>query len=341
MRNNLLQIAFLSLLLLIINGSHEGQFRASGRFRPAFRELPPYLQEDTRWADSITASLSLEEQIAQMIMIWAYSNQGPDHERAVLRQISKYKVGGILFFQGEPREQVRLTNRYQEASEVPLLIAMDGENGPGMRLRNTMTYPSMMSLGAISDNRLIYTMGQDIAAQFRRLGVQMNFAPVADINNNPFNPVIGTRSFGEQRENVAEKVVAYMQGMQEERLLVAAKHFPGHGDTGGDSHHSLPVIPYGMDRLDSLELFPFRYAIEHGLTGMMVAHLQVPALDSREKRPTTLSRSAITGLLRERMGFTGLIITDALNMKGISEYYAAGEREVEAVKAGNDILLMP
>lgn len=341
MRYNLLQIAFLSLLFLVINGSHEGQFRLSEVDLPELRQLPPYMQEDTRWADSITALLSLEDQIAQMIMIWGYSNQGPEHEKSVLRQISRYRVGGILFFQGEPAEQVRLTNRYQDASEVPLLIAMDGENGPGMRLGNTMTYPSMMSLGAVSDNRLIYSMGQDIATQFRRLGVQMNFAPVADINNNPFNPVIGTRSFGEQRENVSDKVVAYMQGMQEERLLVAAKHFPGHGDTGSDSHQSLPVIPYGMDRLDSLEFFPFRQAIDRGLTGIMVAHLQVPALDPRENRPTTLSRPAITELLREQMGFNGLIITDALNMKGISEFYDAGEQEVEAVRAGNDILLMP
>lgn len=341
MRNNLLQIAILSLLFLGFNGSHEGQFRLPETFVPASRQMPPYYQENTRWVDSIMESLSLEEQIAQMIMIWAYSNQGPEHERSVLRQISKDKVGGILFFQGEPLKQARLTNRYQEASEVPLLIAMDGENGPGMRLRNTMTYPSMMTLGAIGDNQLIYTMGQDVASQFKRLGVQMNFAPVADINNNRFNPVIGTRSFGEQRENVAEKVVAYMQGMQEGRLLVAAKHFPGHGDTGSDSHHSLPVIPYDMQRLDSLELYPFREAIDRGLTGIMVAHLQVPALDSREQRPTTLSRPTITGLLREQMGFTGLIITDALNMKGISEFYGVGEREVEAVKAGNDILLMP
>ena len=341
MRNKLLQIAFLSLLFLVVNGSHEGQFRMVEAFLPASRQQPPYLQEESRWADSITASLSLEEQIAQMVMIWGYSNQGPEHEKSVLRQISRYKVGGILFFQGDPLKQARLINRYQEASAVPLLIAMDGENGPGMRLSNTMTYPSMMSLGAINDNRLIHTMGQDVAAQFRRLGVQMNFAPVADINNNPFNPVIGTRSFGEQRENVAEKVVAYMEGMQEGRLLVAAKHFPGHGDTGSDSHRSLPLIPYARERLDSLELFPFRQAIDRGLTGIMVAHLQVPALDPREKRPTTLSRPAITGLLREQMGFTGLIITDALNMRGISESYGPGEMEVEAVKAGNDVLLMP
>ena len=341
MRNNPLQIAFLSLLFLIFSGSHQGRFVHPDYFEPAFPEIPPFLEGDHAWADSLLQTLSLEEQIAQMIMIWGYSNQGPAHERSVLRQISRYEIGGILFFQGDPLEQARLTNRYQEATEIPLIIAIDGENGLGMRLSNTLTYPSMMTLGAISDNSLIYKMGSDIAKQCRRLGVQMNFAPVADINNNPANPVIGTRSFGEDRRNVSEKVVAYMKGMQDQHLLVAAKHFPGHGDTGSDSHYSLPVIPYGMDRLDSLELYPFREAIDHGLTGIMVAHLQVPAIDPRENRATTLSQPAISALLQDRMDFQGLVITDALNMRGISNFFEPGDREVEAVKAGNDILLMP
>ena len=259
----------------------------------------------------------------------------------MIRQISRYNIGGILFFQGEPIKQARLTNRFQSASKVPLLIAIDGENGLGMRLKNTITYPPMMTLGAISDNSLIYRLGDQMADQFKRLGVHMNFAPVADINNNPSNPVIGTRSFGEDRRNVSDKVIAFMKGMQDRGLLVAAKHFPGHGDTGTDSHRTLPVIPYEMSRLDSLELYPFREAIRRGLTGIMVAHLQVPALDQRENRATTLSRPAITGLLKEQLDFRGLIITDALNMKGLSNFFETGVREVEAVKAGNDILLMP
>jgi beta-glucosidase-like glycosyl hydrolase/CubicO group peptidase (beta-lactamase class C family) len=341
MRNNLLQIAILSLLFLTFSGSHAGRFLNPDQFEPAFPVVPPFLGSENEWVDSVMETLSLEDQIAQMIMIWGYSNQGPAHERSVLRQISRYKVGGILFFQGEPLKQATLTNRYQQASEIPLLIAIDGENGLGMRLQNTLTYPSMMTLGAISDNSLIYNMGKDIALQLRRLGVHMNFAPVADVNNNPSNPVIGTRSFGEDRRNVAEKVIAYMHGMQDQHLLVAAKHFPGHGDTGSDSHRTLPIIPYGMDRLDSLELYPFQEAIDHGLTGIMVAHLQVPAIDDRTNRATTLSRPAITSLLRERMKFQGLIVTDALNMKGISNFFEPGIREVEAIKAGNDILLMP
>jgi len=341
MRNNLLQITVLSVLFIIFSGSQAGHHHQFYDFKPAFPEVPPFLKSDAAWADSIMEGLTLDDRIAQMIMVYAYSNQGVEHEKAVIRQISRYNIGGILFFQGEPVKQARLTNRFQSASKVPLLIAIDGENGLGMRLKNTITYPPTMTLGAISDNSLIYQLGDQMADQFKRLGVHMNFAPVADINNNPSNPVIGTRSFGEDRKNVSDKVIAFMKGMQDRGLLVAAKHFPGHGDTGTDSHRTLPVIPHEMSRLDSIELYPFREAIRRGLTGIMVAHLRVPALDQRENRATTLSRPAITDLLKEQLDFRGLIITDALNMKGLSNFFEPGVREVEAVKAGNDILLMP
>jgi len=263
---------------------------------------PPFLAEGAAWADSLMQKMNLEERIAQMIMVYGYSNMGPEHEKAVLRQVKRQKVGGILFFQGEPREQARLTNLFQEAADIPLLVAIDGENGLGMRLENTIAYPATMILGGISDNHLIYRLGAEMGKQFRRLGVHMNLAPVADINNNPANPVIGSRSYGEDRYNVTSKVVAMMEGMQDQRVLVAAKHFPGHGDTDSDSHRTLPLIPHERDRLDSLELYPFRQAIGRGLTGIMVAHLQVPALDARKMRPTTLSRPAIGGLLKEEMG---------------------------------------
>jgi len=331
----------MAVIIFIYSFSRPGYDTTQIPFEPAFPQYPPFLEADEAWVDSVMAGLSLEERIAQMIMVYAYSNMGPEHEKMVLRQIRRHKVGGILFFQGEPLEQARLTNRFQETAEVPLLISIDGENGLGMRLKNTMTYPSMMTLGAISDQSLIYRLGEDMADQFRRLGVHLNLAPVADINNNPSNPVIGSRSFGEDRKNVSRKVIALMEGMQDHGLLVAAKHFPGHGDTDTDSHDALPVIPHEMDRLDSIELYPFNEAIKRGLTGIMVAHLQVPALDDRDKRATTLSRPAITELLKERMDFRGLIITDALNMKGLSSFFEPGEMEVEAVKAGNDILLMP
>ena len=341
MKHKLQRIVLLSLLILA--GSHwrtgiQGYQLEADLAKPLD---PPFLAEGAAWADSLMSLMNLEERIAQMIMVYAYSNMGPLHERAVLRQVKRQKVGGILFFQGEPLEQARLTNLYQEAAEIPLLVAIDGENGLGMRLDHTLTYPATMILGGISDNRLIYRLGADMGAQFRRLGVHMNLAPVADINNNPANPVIGSRSFGENPNNVTSKVVALMEGMQDQRVLVAAKHFPGHGDTDTDSHRALPVIPHQRERLDSVELFPFREAIGRGLTGIMVAHLQVPVLDARENRATTLSRPAITGVLKEEMGFRGLIITDALNMQGLSSYFEPGIREVEALKAGNDILLMP
>jgi len=341
MRNNLFQITVMAIIIFVYSFSRPGYDTMQTPFEPAFPQYPPFLEADETWVDSVMNELSLGDRIAQMIMIYAYSNMGPEHEKMVLREVKRNKVGGILFFQGEPLEQARLTNRFQEAAKLPLLISIDGENGLGMRLKNTMTYPSMMTLGAISDHSLIYRLGNDMADQFRRLGVHLNLAPVADINNNPSNPVIGSRSFGEDRKNVAEKVIALMEGMQDHGLLVAAKHYPGHGDTDTDSHHALPVIPHDMERLDSIELYPFSEAIKRGLTGIMVAHLQVPAMDDRDNRATTLSRPAITEVLKERMDFRGLIITDALNMKGLSSFFEPGEREVEAVKAGNDILLMP
>jgi len=341
MTNNLMRTAFILFLILVYSVIKPDLQGFQPQEERAVRIDPPFLRTGGDWADSVMATMPLDEQIAQMIMVYGYSNMGPDHEKAVLKEVRRQKVGGILFFQGEPVEQARLTNLYQEAAEVPLLIAIDGENGLGMRLKNTITYPSTMILGSITDNTLIYRLGSDMAAQFKRLGVHLNLAPVADINNNPLNPVIGTRSFGEERKNVAAKVVALMEGMQDHGVLVAAKHFPGHGDTDTDSHNTLPLIPYDRARLDSLELFPFNEAISNGLTGMMVAHLRVPALDPREDRATTMSRPAITGVLKEEMGFKGLIITDALNMKGLSSFDEPGSREVEAVRAGNDILLMP
>ncbi len=341
MKNSLFQITVLILLLLDYSYSLPGNQNPLSHFDPAFRESPPFLESDTVWADSIMEKLSLEQRIAQMIMVQAYSNKGREHARAVIRLITKYEVGGVLFFQGEPISQARLTNSFQEASGVPLLIAIDGENGLGMRLDQTVTYPPLMSLGAITDNNLLYRMGKNMALQMRRLGIHMNFAPVADINNNPANPVINTRSFGEERENVTVKVISMMRGMQDNGLLVTAKHFPGHGDTDSDSHLTLPLISHDRSRLDSIELYPFRKAIQSGLSGVMVAHLRVPVLDNRDNRATTLSRATITGLLKEQMDFRGLVITDALNMKGLSNYFKPGVREVEAVKAGNDILLMP
>jgi beta-N-acetylhexosaminidase len=339
-KNHLLQIAILALLFLVYSMSRpdDQEFVPSSAEFPA---SPPFLEVDAAWADSVLETLSLEDRIAQMIMVQAYSNRGEDHQREISRIISRLHVGGVIFFQGDPLSQARMTNHFQEESAVPLLVAMDGETGLGMRLGQAIKYPPQMVLGAVTDNNLIYQLGRDMAKQMKRLGVHVNLAPVADINNNPDNPVINTRSFGEDRYNVAEKVVALMSGMQDEGILAVAKHFPGHGDTDADSHYTLPVIPHSREHLDSLELFPFKEAILRGLSGVMVAHLQVPALDARENRPATVSEAAVTDLLKDEMDFRGLVVTDALNMKGLSEFYEPGLREVEAVKAGNDILLMP
>ena len=341
MNNRAIKAAAIALMILVLSVVRPAVLSLEPYRGPVLPVDPPFIASGAAWADSVMATLNLDERIGQMIMVYGYSNLGEAHQRSVLRQVKHDKVGGILFFQGEPLEQARLTNLYQEAADIPLLVAIDGENGLGMRLQHTITYPATMILGSISDNRLIYSLGSQMGMQFRRLGVHLNLAPVADVNNNPANPVIGTRSFGEERLNVTGKVISLMEGMQDQGILVAAKHFPGHGDTDTDSHHALPVIPHNRRRLDSLELYPFREAISRGLTGVMVAHLRVPELDDRENRATTLSRPTITGVLKEEMGFKGLIITDALNMKGLRDYFEPGEVEVEAVRAGNDILLMP
>ncbi len=302
---------------------------------------PYYVDLSNQWIDSIYNSLSLEGKIAQLLMVAAYSNRGDEHLKDLEKLVKDYKVGGLIFFQGGPVRQAVMTNHLQSVSETPLLISIDAEWGLSMRLDSTFKYPKQMMLGAINDNQLIYKMGGDMAAQLRRLGVHMNFAPVIDVNNNPKNPVINTRSFGEERENVSSKGLAYMMGLQDNMVMATAKHFPGHGDTDTDSHLALPVIKHQRERLESIELYPFKNLINAGLSSVMVAHLHIPALDSTPNIPSTLSKPIITGLLKEELGFKGLVITDALNMKGLSNNYKPGTAEVEAIKAGNDILLMP
>lgn len=294
------------------------------------------------WVNRQMAELTLDEKIGQLFMIRAHSNLGKDHVASVKDQISNYKVGGLCFFQGSPELQAELTNEYQRLSETPLLISIDGEWGLGMRFpNNTISYPRQLMLGAIQDNNLIYDMGKEVAAQMKRIGIHINFAPVVDVNNNPDNPVINNRSFGENRLKVSAKSYAYMKGMQEGGLLTSAKHFPGHGDTNVDSHHDLPIISHNRARLDSVELLPFQHLIQQGLDGVMVAHLSIPALDDTPNRPTTLSKPVVTDLLRNEMGFDGLIYTDAMEMKGLTKYFGNGRAEVEAIKAGIDVLLLP
>lgn len=301
-------------------------------------KVPDFVQyENSKWVDSIMKTLTPDERIAQLIMVAAYSNRSDDHRQEILKLIQEQKIGGLIFFQGGPVRQARLMNEYQAYSKVPLLGAIDAEWGVGMRLDSTISYPFQMALGAIQDESLIYDMGAQIAQQIKRTGLHLNFAPVLDVNNNPNNPVINYRSFGEDKYNVTRKSIAYMRGMQDEYLLTTAKHFPGHGDTDVDSHYALPQIKHSRARLDSLELYPFREVVKAGIGGVMVAHLDIPALDSTGV-PSTLSKPIITTLLKEELGFQGLTVTDAMNMKGVTEGNEPGIVDKDAILAGNDLL---
>jgi beta-N-acetylhexosaminidase len=302
-------------------------------------------KEDERariWADSVFNTLTDDERLGQLFMVRAHSDKDEAHENSVRRLIEEYKVGGLCFFQGTPSKQALLTNDFQSRTKIPLLVSMDAEWGLGMRLKNTQSYPRQLMLGAISDNRLLYAMGAEVARQCKMLGVTVNFAPVVDINNNRNNPVIGDRSFGEDRNNVVAKSYMYAMGMQDNGVMACAKHFPGHGDTDVDSHLDLPVIRHNRQRLDSIELFPFRVLAQKGLMSMMIAHLSVPELQEGDSnKPTSLTKHVVTDILKKELGFKGLVFTDGLEMKGVTKYFKSGEVEAKALEAGNDILLLP
>lgn len=295
------------------------------------------------WADSIYLQMSDEERIGQLFMIRAHSNLGESHINEVKEQIEKYHVGGLCFFQGTPERQAELTNQYQDlTSRVPLMIAIDGEWGLGMRFKeDVIHYPRNLMLGAIDDNNLIYQYASSIGRQLKRIGVHINFGPVVDVNNNPNNPVINDRSFGENKYNVVTKSYMYMIGLQDEGIMACAKHFPGHGDTQVDSHYDLPVIGHSIERLEEIELFPFQLLSDNGLQSMMVAHVHMPALDATPNMPTTLSPAVVDTLLKQKMKFKGLIFTDALEMKGVTKHFEVGDIEKRAFLAGNDVLLLP
>lgn len=303
---------------------------------------PPFLANisQSHWVDSVFSSLTLEEKIAQLITVAAYSNRGPEQIMETDSLINNYKIGGIIFFQGGPVRQALMTNHFQSRTKVPLLISMDAEWGLAMRLDSTLRYPYAMQLGAMNDQQLIYKMSSDMAIQLKSLGVHINYAPDIDVNNNPFNPVISIRSFGEDRTMVALNAIAMMLGLQDNHIIAVAKHFPGHGDTRTDSHLALPLVNVSRARLDSLELYPYRHLIQSGVSGIMCAHLQIPALDTTSNLATSLSRLVVTDLLRQKMRFNGLIFTDALVMKGVSDFYKPGDLELRAFMAGNDILVM-
>ncbi len=292
------------------------------------------------WVDSVYKSLSQEERIGQLFMVDLFSSKEMSRISKVRKLVEQQKIGGIIFSKGGPVQQALLTNELQSKSKTPLMIAMDAEWGLAMRLDSVYAFPWNMTLGAARKSTSSYEVGKRIGEHSKRLGVHMNFAPVVDINTNSKNPIIGNRSFGEDRENVTQKAYAFMKGMQSTGTLASAKHFPGHGDTDQDSHKVLPTVDFTAKRIDSIELYPYRRLIDHGLASVMVAHLNIPSLESRSGYPSSISKKIVTDLLKDKMQFEGLIFTDALNMKGASNFSKPGDIDLAAFKAGNDILLI-
>ncbi len=294
-----------------------------------------------KWVDAKYDAMSLDQRLGQLFMVSVASDQSKASTDKIKTLIKEEHIGGVIFSTGGPVRQAKLTNTYQAASKIPLMVGMDAEWGLAMRLDSTYAFPYNMTLGAIKDNSVVEKVGKQIGKHAKRLGVHINFAPDVDVNTNPRNPIIGSRSFGENRDNVTEKGMAFMKGMESAGVLSSGKHFPGHGDTATDSHKALPIIKFDRSRLDSIELYPYKKLINAGLSSIMVAHLEVPALELKEGLPSSLSEQIITAVLQEEMGFKGLIFTDALNMKGVTDTGKNGDVELKAFLAGNDMLLMP
>lgn len=298
-----------------------------------------FINAQHAWVDSVFQTLTPKERIAQLFLVRAHTNLGQKYIDSVEQIIQKEQLGGLVVFQGGPVRHAQLFNRYQKAAKVPLLITFDGEWGLGMRLPDsTISYPYQMTLGAVQNDQLLYQMGRQVAKDFKRIGMHFNFAPVVDINNNPKNPVINFRSFGDDKHNVTRKAKAYMDGMVDGGIIASLKHFPGHGDTDVDSHHDLPQLKFSKERLDSLEIFPFRELIGEGAPAIMVAHMNIPALDAKPNIPSSISRKVVTDLLRKELGFNGLTVTDAMDMKGVTKFFPKGEADVMAIEAGHDLL---
>lgn len=308
--------------------------------KPIKQNTSKKILSETAWVDSVFLTLNTSQKIGQLLMVRANNAREP-YSPEINHYIDKYGIGGVCFFGSGPVRQAKQTNLWQKRSRVPLLTAIDGEWGLGMRLDSTISFPYQMTLGSIEDNTFIFEMGKQIGEQCSRIGLHMNFAPVVDVNVNPKNPVINSRSFGDNPKNVSEKAIAYQKGLQSKNIIASAKHFPGHGDTDRDSHFTLPLIKHDLKRLDSIELMPFKEMIKSDLQSIMVAHLYIPALEKEENLASTLSPKIINGLLRDSLNFDGLVITDALDMEGVTKYFNPGEIEVRALLAGNDVLLLP
>ena len=309
----------------------------------AFAQSKPnfvdFINQKHAWVDSVFNTLTPKQRIAQLFLVRAHTNLGQRYIDSVRQVIEKEQLGGLVVFQGGPVRHANMFNEYQKVSKVPLLITFDGEWGLGMRMPDsTISYPYQMTLGAIQNNNLLYEMGRQVARDFHRIGMHFNFAPVVDINNNPKNPVINFRSFGDNKYKVTEKAKAYMNGMVQGGILASLKHFPGHGDTDVDSHHDLPQLKFDRARLDSLEMYPFKQLINDGAPSVMVAHMNIPALDNTPNIPSSISKKIVTDLLRKDLGFRGLTVTDAMDMSGVKKFFPNGEADVMAIEAGHDLL---
>lgn len=314
-------------------------FFAMSAFAQKRPDFVPFINSQHGWVDSVFQELTPKERIAQLFLVRAHTNLGQRYIDSVAQVIKEEQLGGLVVFQGGPVRHAQMLNQYQALTKVPLLVTLDGEWGLGMRLPDsTVSFPYQMTLGAVQNEMLIYEMGRQVARDFQRIGMHFNFAPVVDINNNPGNPVINFRSFGDNKENVTHKAKAYMDGMVDGGIIASLKHFPGHGDTDVDSHHDLPQLKFSKKRLDSLEIFPFRELIQQGAPAIMVAHMNIPALDATPNIPSSISRKVVTDLLRKELGFKGLTVTDAMDMEGVKKFFPKGEADVMAIEAGHDLL---
>jgi beta-N-acetylhexosaminidase len=344
-------ILFVSFILLSINcgskknSDSKAQLKKESikteikALKPVFADTEYASEGQKKWVDSIYNQFSFEEKLGQLFMVAAFSNKDTIHTNAIDKLIFEKKIGGLIFMQGGPFRQARLTNRYQSESKVPLFIGIDAEWGLAMRLDSVNRFPFNMTLGAIQDLNLIEKVGQQMAKQTKRIGAHFNFSPVIDINTNPKNPIIGVRSFGEDKFQVTERASRLVKGMQSEGIFATGKHFPGHGDTDKDSHLTLPTLSLSKDRIDDIELYPYKKLFSEDLASVMVAHLNVPSLETRLNYPSSISYNVVTNVLQKQLKFKGLIFTDALNMKGASNFKEPGAIDLEAFLAGNDVLL--
>ncbi|AZA72958.1 glycoside hydrolase family 3 protein [Chryseobacterium indoltheticum] len=310
----------------------------SAQYQP--KEISKHdLKKAEEWVDQTYNSLSQDEKLGQLFIVALYTNKDENHINQVRNIVTNDKIGGLILMQDDAAREINLVNEFQQKSKVPLMIGMDAEWGLYQRINTAHKFPWAMTLGAIQDKDLIYQMAAKIAEDCKRMGVNWDFAPVVDVNTNPNNPIIGNRSFGSEVSNVTQSALSYANGLQDNNILAAIKHFPGHGDTNTDSHLDLPVVSHSLQRLNKIELAPFKDLMNKGIGGVMVAHLYVPSLESGKGIPASISKNIITGLLKEKLGYKGLIITDALNMGAVANKYKPGELDALAFKAGNDIML--